>query len=227
MKTFRSFLIFQLIICVSSLRLPFKPERISNIDNHKKILTKAEVFGRTLKELSTTVAATGCLTLALLGGPVMDANAAESSKVIGSISGSGFVFKDTLSIERFVFFRHPQYREARFLPPPPPPLLTPALARSFSCSFKDPKIPGVSLYISNFQKPLTERLGEGRKIETFLSSDPISNVFLVSSRLALLAASGANFFTDPSYASVGCAKTVKGKVRGGGKERRKGGAKRR
>ena len=75
---------------------------------------------------------------------------AESSQVIGSIAGSGLVFKDTLTIE----------------------------------SFKDPKIPAVSLYISNFQKPLTERL-----------------------------ASGKDFFTDPSYASVGCAKTVKGKIR--------------
>jgi catabolite regulation protein CreA len=74
---------------------------------------------------------------------------AESSQVIGSIAGSGLVFKDTLTIE----------------------------------SFKDPKIPAVSLYISNFQKPLTERL-----------------------------ASGKDFFTDPSYASVGCAKTVKGKI---------------
>jgi CreA protein len=43
-------------------------------------------------------------------------------------------------------------------------------------SFDDPKVKGVTLYISTFQKPLTERLG-------------------------------SNFFTDPAYASVGCAKT--------------------
>ena len=43
-------------------------------------------------------------------------------------------------------------------------------------SFDDPKVKGVTLYISTFQKPITERLGKG-------------------------------FFTDPAYASVGCAKT--------------------
>uniref|UniRef100_A0A7S1YEI7 PsbP C-terminal domain-containing protein n=1 Tax=Grammatophora oceanica TaxID=210454 RepID=A0A7S1YEI7_9STRA len=43
-------------------------------------------------------------------------------------------------------------------------------------SFDDPKVKGVTLYISNFQRPLTERL----------TSD---------------------FLSDPSYASVGCAKT--------------------
>jgi catabolite regulation protein CreA len=43
-------------------------------------------------------------------------------------------------------------------------------------SFDDPKVKGVTLYISTFQKPITERMGKG-------------------------------FFTDPSYASVGCAKT--------------------
>jgi CreA protein len=43
-------------------------------------------------------------------------------------------------------------------------------------SFDDPKVKGVTLYISTFQKPITERMGKG-------------------------------FFTDPAYASVGCAKT--------------------
>ncbi|GMI15168.1 hypothetical protein TrVE_jg7164 [Triparma verrucosa] len=74
---------------------------------------------------------------------------AESSRTVGSISGSGLVFKDTLNIESFV----------------------------------DPKIPEVSLYISNFQRPITERIS-----------------------------SGANFFNDPSFASVGCVKTTSGKV---------------
>ena len=50
-------------------------------------------------------------------------------------------------------------------------------------SFVDPKIPEVSLYISNFQRPITERIS-----------------------------SGANFFNDPSFASVGCVKTTSGKV---------------
>ena len=43
-------------------------------------------------------------------------------------------------------------------------------------SFDDPKVKGVTLYISNFQRPLTERIQK-------------------------------DFFSDPSFASVGCAKT--------------------
>jgi len=43
-------------------------------------------------------------------------------------------------------------------------------------SFEDPKVKGVTLYISNFQRPLTERLSK-------------------------------DFFSDPAFASVGCAKT--------------------
>jgi len=43
-------------------------------------------------------------------------------------------------------------------------------------SFDDPKVKGVTLYISNFQRPLNERLQK-------------------------------DFFSDPSYASVSCAKT--------------------
>ena len=43
-------------------------------------------------------------------------------------------------------------------------------------SFNDPKVQGVTLYISNFQRPLNERLQK-------------------------------DFFSDPSTASVGCAKT--------------------
>ena len=39
-----------------------------------------------------------------------------------------------------------------------------------------PQVRGVTLYVSNFQRPLTERLSK-------------------------------DFFNDPSYASVGCAKT--------------------
>lgn len=68
---------------------------------------------------------------------------ADSSRLVGSISGSGIVFKDTLNIE----------------------------------SFDDPKVKGVTLYISNFQRPITERLQK-------------------------------DFFSDPSFASVGCAKTA-------------------
>mmetsp|Transcript_9925 Transcript_9925/g.14045 ORF Transcript_9925/g.14045 Transcript_9925/m.14045 type:complete len:224 (-) Transcript_9925:138-809(-) len=43
-------------------------------------------------------------------------------------------------------------------------------------SFDDPKVKGVTLYISNFERPLNERLKK-------------------------------DFFSDPSFASVGCAKT--------------------
>jgi catabolite regulation protein CreA len=49
---------------------------------------------------------------------------AADSRVVGTLSGSGLVFKDTLQIE----------------------------------SFDDPKVKGVTLYISNFQRPITERL---------------------------------------------------------------------
>jgi CreA protein len=42
--------------------------------------------------------------------------------------------------------------------------------------FDDPKVKGVTLYISNFERPITEKIG-------------------------------GNFFNDPSYASVACAKT--------------------
>lgn len=57
-------------------------------------------------------------------GAIPPANANES-KVIGQLKGSGLVFKDTLSIERF----------------------------------DDPKVKGVTLYISNFDRPITEKLG--------------------------------------------------------------------
>jgi CreA protein len=43
-------------------------------------------------------------------------------------------------------------------------------------AFPDPKVEGVNLYISNFQIPMTERLSKGK------------------------------FFSDPSYASVACAR---------------------
>ena len=45
--------------------------------------------------------------------------------------------------------------------------------------FEDPKVQGVVLYISNFERPVTEKF------------------------------SGGNFFNDPSYASVACARTGK------------------
>jgi catabolite regulation protein CreA len=64
---------------------------------------------------------TGGLLAAFLMHPLP---ATADSRVVGQLSGSGLVFKDTLQIE----------------------------------SFDDPKVKGVTLYISNFQRPLTERL---------------------------------------------------------------------
>jgi catabolite regulation protein CreA len=43
-------------------------------------------------------------------------------------------------------------------------------------AFQDPKVEGVQIYVSDFQRPINERLAK-------------------------------NFFSDPSYASIGCAKT--------------------
>ncbi len=43
-------------------------------------------------------------------------------------------------------------------------------------AFQDPKIEGVQIYVSDFQRPINERLAK-------------------------------NFFSDPSFASIGCAKT--------------------
>lgn len=73
--------------------------------------------------------------------------AADTSRVVGSIPGSGILFKDTLQIEEF----------------------------------EDPKVQGVHLYVSNFQIPVAERVSKG------------------------------NFFADPAYTSVACArgKTVR------------------
>eukprot|EP00545_Synedropsis_sp_CCMP1620_P009966 CAMPEP_0119008116 /NCGR_PEP_ID=MMETSP1176-20130426/3477_1 /TAXON_ID=265551 /ORGANISM="Synedropsis recta cf, Strain CCMP1620" /LENGTH=197 /DNA_ID=CAMNT_0006960387 /DNA_START=8 /DNA_END=601 /DNA_ORIENTATION=- len=94
------------------------------------------------KAMAGAVAAFSIGSAVLLPAPPA-AMAADSSRVIGQIAGSGLVFKDTLTVE----------------------------------SFDDPKVRGVTLYISNFQRPLTERLSK-------------------------------DFFSDPSYASVGCAKTA-------------------
>lgn len=83
------------------------------------------------------------LWTSILAPQMAPANAVES-QVIGQITGSGLVFKDTLQVE----------------------------------SFEDPKIRGVTLYISNFQRPINERLSSAK-----------------------------NFFSDPSSAAVACART--------------------
>lgn len=104
------------------------------------------------KQLAKSVAG-GLALLALSFPPVAHldtpmvpvANAAGTSRVVGTLKGSGLVFKDTLQIE----------------------------------AFDDPKVNGVKLYISNFQIPVTERL------------------------------SGKNLFSDPTQASVACARSSK------------------
>jgi catabolite regulation protein CreA len=97
-------------------------------------------LGRSLASASLVLATTALPMLTPLS--VQPSNAYDS-RVIGQLSGSGLILKDTLQVE----------------------------------SFDDPKIKGVTLYISTFQKPITERM--------------------------------TNFFSDPSYASVSCAKTAK------------------
>ncbi len=92
-------------------------------------------------------------SMAPLNFPLMSeistvANAADS-KVVGSFSGSGLFFKDTLQVE----------------------------------SFDDPKVQGVKLYVSNFILPLNERLSSAK-----------------------------NLLSDPTSASLTCAKTGRIKI---------------
>ena len=70
-------------------------------------------------------AATSGLALAPTVGA---ARAAEGSRTLGKISGSGLVFKDTLVVE----------------------------------AFDDPKVKGVTLYVSNFERPMTGATLRGR-----------------------------------------------------------------
>ena len=83
------------------------------------------------------------LNLPFFSSTSIVANAADS-KVVGSFSGSGLFFKDTLQVE----------------------------------AFDDPKVQGVKLYVSNFILPLNERLSSAK-----------------------------NLLSDPSSASLTCAKT--------------------
>jgi hypothetical protein len=71
--------------------------------------------------LSSFLAAGAAAATSIIGTPASEAQAAEGSRTIGQISGSGLVFKDTLVVE----------------------------------SFDDPKVKGVTLYVSNFERPLT------------------------------------------------------------------------
>ena len=103
-----------------------------------------------LKKQLTTVASAAILTSTLLGPlPTL----AMESQIIGQISGSGLVFKDTLEVERF----------------------------------DDPKIKGITLYITNFQRPITERL-----TSNFLQDPSYASVACVKSSPTVAVADNIN-----------------------------------
>jgi catabolite regulation protein CreA len=129
-------------------------ENDNDIQQKKKSSKKKMIMSKSQKEniMKTKLFGTAILSASLLffSGILMvaspqpvHANNDGGSKVVGTLKGSGLVFKDTLNIERF----------------------------------EDPKVKGVVLYISNFERPVTEKLSKG------------------------------NFFNDPSQASVACART--------------------
>lgn len=118
-----------------------KPKKKMMSKERKEQIIKTKMFGSALLSAALYFgsAFTGMAALTASPEPAF----AGDSKVVGQLKGSGLVFKDTLSIERF----------------------------------EDPKVKGVVLYISNFDRPVTEKFSKG------------------------------NFFNDPSYASVACART--------------------
>lgn len=107
--------------------------------SQKDKIMKTKLFGTALLSASL-IFFSGMVALTASPQPSF---ANDGSKTVGTLKGSGLVFKDTLNIERF----------------------------------EDPKVKGVVLYISNFDRPVTEKLSKG------------------------------NFFNDPSQASVACART--------------------
>mmetsp|Transcript_18238 Transcript_18238/g.34832 ORF Transcript_18238/g.34832 Transcript_18238/m.34832 type:complete len:230 (+) Transcript_18238:135-824(+) len=96
-----------------------KPMSLTRVEASRKDGWDFPMPSQTIKAL----AAGGLLAASLLVSNPLPV-AADTSRIVGQLQGSGLVFKDTLQIE----------------------------------SFEDPKIKGVTLYISNFQRPLTERL---------------------------------------------------------------------
>ena len=135
----------------SSSALQSTPSDVEQQQQKKK--TKFMSKSQKEKIVKTKLFASAVLSASLLLGSAFTAMTAspqpahaannEGSKIVGQLKGSGLVFKDTLTIERF----------------------------------EDPKVKGVVLYISNFDRPVTEKLSKG------------------------------NFFNDPSQASVACART--------------------
>jgi catabolite regulation protein CreA len=118
-----------------------KPQKKKMTKAQKDQIIQTKLFGSAVLSAALYLgsAFTGMAALTASPEPAF----ANDSKVVGQLKGSGLVFKDTLSIERF----------------------------------EDPKVKGVVLYISNFDRPVTEKFSKG------------------------------NFFNDPSYASVACART--------------------
>jgi catabolite regulation protein CreA len=118
-----------------------KPQKKKMTKAQKDQIMQTKLFGSAVLSAVLYIgsAFTGMAALTASPEPAF----ANDSKVVGQLKGSGLVFKDTLSIERF----------------------------------EDPKVKGVVLYISNFDRPVTEKFSKG------------------------------NFFNDPSYASVACART--------------------
>ncbi|GAX13886.1 hypothetical protein FisN_5Lh217 [Fistulifera solaris] len=129
-----------LIGAVKSLTIPFPHLRPTA---NKVVTALKEKKVQPFQVNARTYIAAAALCTTVLATPLAPARAAES-QVIGQITGSGLVFKDTLQVE----------------------------------SFEDPKVRGVTLYISNFQRPINERLSSAK-----------------------------NFFSDPSSAAVACART--------------------
>jgi len=117
------------------------PQKKKMTKARKEDIMKTKLIGSALLSAALYLgsAFTGMAALTASPEPAF----ANDSKVVGQLKGSGLIFKDTLSIERF----------------------------------DDPKVKGVVLYISNFDRPVTEKFSKG------------------------------NFFNDPSYASVACART--------------------
>jgi catabolite regulation protein CreA len=137
-----SVLVVSLLIgTVQSLMIPLPDLRPPTANKVVTTVKETKVHPFQLTARNCIVAAALCTTV--LAAPLAPVHAAES-QVIGQITGSGLVFKDTLQVE----------------------------------SFEDPKIRGVTLYISNFQRPINERLSSAK-----------------------------NFFSDPSSAAVACART--------------------
>ena len=111
-----------------------------------------------LKKTVASAASVALVASSLLGP--LPTHAVES-QIIGQISGSGLVFKDTLEVERF----------------------------------EDPKIKGVTLYITNFQRPITERL-----TTNFLQDPSYASVACVKSSPSVAIADNIN--TSPQGEEV-------------------------